>query len=125
MEHATGNKWLVRLFVFSFHLVGVIGISNVTTSLIIAGFFQQLHKINHRNVPDEKIEEKEVLLTGSGDIFDPSCINGTDTGSRDRVYSVRVKPKHRVAPSEVCEREILQKLFSSKGISNDTDRMHL
>ena len=122
MEHATGNKWSVRLFVFSFHLVGVIGISNVTTSLIINGFIQQLDKIKQQNVPDEKIEENEVLLTGSGAILDPSCITGTETGSRDRVvYSVRVKPKHRVAPSEMCEREILQKLFSSRFSNGDTD----
>jgi hypothetical protein len=117
MENATGNKWLVRLFIFSFHLVGVIGISNVTTSLIINGFFRQLEKIKDHAVPDEKIEGEEVLLTGSRAVFDPSRITGTETGLQNCVYSVRVKPMHKVAPSEVCEREILRQLFSQSSWS--------
>ena len=119
LENATGNKWLVRLFIFSFHLVGVIGISNVTTSLIINGFFQQLDKkIRDQDVPDEKIEGEGVLLTGSRAVFDPSRITGTETGLQNCAYSIRVKPMHKQTPSEVCEREILRQLFSKNSRSS-------
>ncbi|KAL7540597.1 hypothetical protein ACHAWF_006726 [Thalassiosira exigua] len=60
MEYATGNKWLVRLFFFSFYFVGVIGISNVITSFIINCFFKQLATIETRQGLEGKQEKREA-----------------------------------------------------------------
>ncbi|KAL7534858.1 LOW QUALITY PROTEIN: hypothetical protein ACHAXR_006128 [Thalassiosira sp. AJA248-18] len=109
LETATGNKWLVRLFFFSFYLLGVIGISNVITSFVINAFFQQMATIEHRQGPEEHIEG-EATIRGSHAVFDPSNITGTETGLGHSVYFARIKPKHRDV--ELDEREALKRLFS-------------
>jgi low affinity Fe/Cu permease len=125
LEAASGHRWLVRLFIFSFHLVGVIGISNVTTSLIINGFFQQFDQLKSGAASDEKIEE--VVLTGSWSksraIFDPSIITGTETGLPNILYSVRVKSRHSFSPSVINDREVLRKLFSKASDSSSDNEL--
>lgn len=115
MEHATGNKWLVRLFFFLFYLLGVIGISNVITSFIINAFFQQLQTIEKRQAEEEEIEG-EALIRGSHAIFDSSLITGTNTGIRDTAFFARIKPKHMDV--ELDERDLLKQLFSRTSTSS-------
>ena len=94
-------------------------ISNEPISIILNGFFHQLKKIKDRAVQDGNIEGEEVLLTRSQAIFYPSHMTGRETGLQNCVYySIRVKPMHKVAPFEVCEREMLRKLFSQESRSS-------
>ena len=109
MEHVTGHKWRVRLFIFSFYLFGVIGISNVITSFIINAFFQQLATVESRQGPEEEIEG-EAVIRGSRAVFDCSRITGTETGVRQSVYFARIKPRHMDV--ELDERKALRSLFS-------------
>ena len=67
-EYVTGEKW-VRIFFFSFHLIGVIVISNVVTSFIINAYFQQMKTLVQR-LGWEEIIENEALLKGARGIFD-------------------------------------------------------
>lgn len=115
MEHATGNKWTVRLYTLSFYVLGVIGISNVVTSFIINAFFQQLQTLEHRQGPAEAIEG-EAVIRGSKAVFDSSTITGTDTGLRHSVYFARIKPRN--LDVELDERAALRRLFS-RGSSAD------
>ena len=84
MEHATGNKWIVRLFFLSFYLLGVIGISNVITSFIISAFFQQLKTLEGGQLKKEN-DAEERADSGSSPVFDTrsdtsaSTANGADT----------------------------------------------
>jgi len=117
--HVTGSKWLVRLFFFSFYLLGVIGISNVITSFIINAFFQQLQTIEHRQGPDEVIEG-EALIRGSRAVFESSLVTGTDTGLRNTVFYAHIRPKHMDV--ELDERAALRRLFSrSSTASSDNN----
>ena len=99
MEHATGNKWLVRLFFLSFYLLGVIGISNVITSFIISAFFQQLKtleggQLKEENDTEEPKTEEPQGDSGSSPVFDISShtststtdVADTDTFSNDTAY---------------------------------------
>jgi len=117
MEKATGDKWMVRLYFFTFYLLGVIGISNVITSFIINGFFQQLQTIESRQGEDEVIEG-EALIRGSHAVFDSSLITGTKTGVRDTVFFARIRPRHMDV--ELNEREALKQLFSRASTSVKT-----
>lgn len=112
LEHATGDKWLVRLFFFSFYVLGVIGISNVITSFIINAFFQQLATVEHMQGPEETIEGEATIGGGRGlrAVFDPSTITGTKTGLTGSVYFARIKAANMDV--ELDEREALRKLFS-------------
>jgi two pore calcium channel protein len=92
-EYVTGNKWIVRGFFFSFHVLGVIGISNVITSFIINAFFQQMKTIEQRKGWEESIEG-EAVIRGSTALFDTAKITGTDTGVDKGLYQVRVRPQH-------------------------------
>lgn len=47
-EFVTGQKWVVRAFFFCFHVLAVVGLSNVVTSFIINAFFQQMKTIEQR-----------------------------------------------------------------------------
>ncbi|KAL7551472.1 hypothetical protein ACHAWF_014665 [Thalassiosira exigua] len=107
---ATGNEWLVRLFFFVFYLLGVIGISNVITSLIINAFFEQLTIIEQRKAPDENVDG-EATISGAQAEFDPSSITGTSTSVRG-TFIARVQPNH--TDVEMNEREALRLLFSKK-----------
>mmetsp|Transcript_2156 Transcript_2156/g.5063 ORF Transcript_2156/g.5063 Transcript_2156/m.5063 type:complete len:802 (-) Transcript_2156:128-2533(-) len=109
LEYATGTKLPVRLFFFSFHLLGVTGIGNVITSFIINAFFQQMSTIEQRQGPDEKVEGGTVIR-GSRAIFDSSMITGTATGLKKETYIAKIKTKH--IDVEVDERGALRELFS-------------
>jgi len=106
-EYVTGEKW-VRIFFFSFHLIGVIVISNVVTSFIINAYFQQMKTLVQR-LGWEEIIENEALLKGARGIFDATTVTGTNTGVKS-VYIARIRPKHM--DIEVDERAALRNLFT-------------
>ncbi|KAL7471996.1 hypothetical protein ACHAXS_012301 [Conticribra weissflogii] len=108
-EYVTGKKYLVRLFFFCFHLIGVIGISNVVTSFIINAFFQQLKTIEQRKGWEEKIDG-EAVINGSRAVFDASKVTGTETGVQGTQYYARIQPKH--VDVELDERAALRSLFT-------------
>ena len=74
-EYVTGSKW-VRLFFFSFHLVGVVVINNVVIAFVINAFFQQLKILNDRQNWEEHMHD-EAVIKGDKGIFDASRITGT------------------------------------------------
>lgn len=115
MGHVTESKWLVRLFFFSFYLLGVIGIGNVITSFIINAFFQKVQTIEDRQGPDEVVKGGEATIRGSRAVFTAAQITGTDTGVRDTVFFAHIKPKHMDV--ELDERSALKRLFSGKADS--------
>lgn len=109
LECATGDKWKVRLYMFSFHLLGVVGLSNVITSFIINAFFQQLATVSSRQEPDENADG-EAVIRGKEALFDPSTITGTNTGIRKSAYFARITPNYM--DIELDERDVLRGLFS-------------
>lgn len=108
-EIASGKKWLVRLFHFSFHILGVIGIGNVIISFVINAFFQQMKTIKHRNGWEENVEG-EAVIKGSQATFDASVVTGTQTGVVKSAYLARIKPRH--FDVETDERLALRELFT-------------
>eukprot|EP00536_Pseudo-nitzschia_multiseries_P001386 jgi/Psemu1/181049/e_gw1.18.17.1 len=107
-EFVTGAKW-VRFFFFSFHLAGVVVISNVVTSFIINAYFQQMETIAHRR-EQEKIDG-EAILKGSQAVFDATHVTGTLTGAKN-VHFVRINPRHMDV--EIDERAVLRQLFTRR-----------
>lgn len=120
LESASGDKWLVRLFFFSFYLLGVIGISNVITSFVINAFFQQLATIEQRRSKVEEEIEGEATIRGSRAIFHSAEITGTGTGLGGSVYFARIHPRH--SDVELDEREALKALFSRSTSSTADDQ---
>ena len=114
-EYVTGRKWMVRMFFFGYHLLGVIGISNVITSFIINAFFQQLSTIEQRKGWEEQIEG-EAFIRGEMAVFNSSMVTGTTTGVKEDYYA-RIQPKHRDV--EVDERSALRALFTQTSSSRD------
>ena len=114
-EFTAGHKWIVRCFFFSYHVLAVIGISNVVTSFIINAFFQQMKTIEQRKGWEESIEG-EAVLRGSVALFDASDITGTETGVNSQ-YIARIRPRH--LDIETDERAALRELFtrSSSNVS--------
>ena len=80
-EYVTGTKW-VRLFFFTFHLLGVVVINNVVIAFIINAFFQQLKLLNDRQGWEERVHG-EAFIKGDKGMFDASNITGTSTLSTD------------------------------------------
>eukprot|EP00804_Cyclotella_cryptica_P018435 CCRYP_004287-RA/>CCRYP_004287-RA protein AED:0.30 eAED:0.30 QI:121/1/1/1/1/1/5/1507/811 len=107
-EVVTDRKWIVRCFFFLFHVLGVIGISNVITSFIINAFFQQMKTIEQRKGWEESIEG-EAIIKGSEAFFDTSMVTGTETGVKN-MYIARIKPQH--LDVETDERAELRELFT-------------
>jgi len=112
-EYVTGAKW-VRFFFFSFHLLGVIVISNVVTSFIINAYFQQLETIVQR-LGQKEIVEGGTIEGGEG-FFNASKITGTKTGATSGYYA-RINPRH--VDVEVDETTILKRML--KGIRQDDE----
>ena len=112
-EYVTGAKW-VRLFFFSFHILGVVLISNVVTSFTINAYFQQLETLVQR------LGQKEIVagatLEGEEGFFDASIITGTATGATSGYYA-RINPRHMDV--EVDETSMLRRMF--KGSSQDSE----
>eukprot|EP00970_Alexandrium_tamarense_P010420 scaffold2107_cov192-Alexandrium_tamarense.AAC.47 len=113
-EIASGKKWMVRLFHFSFHILGVIGIGNVIISFVINAFFQQMKTIKHRNGWEENVEG-EAVIKGSQATFDASVVTGTQTGVVKSAYLARIKPRH--FDVETDERLALRELFTRSSSS--------
>ena len=109
LECATGSKWLVRLYLLAFNILGVVVISNIVTSFVINAFFQQLATIGKGEM-DEHIGG-EAIISGKKALFDASKITGTKTGLRETNFFAQMIPKHRDV--ELDEREALHRLFSS------------
>lgn len=107
-EVVTDRKWIVRFFFFSFHVLGVIGISNVITSFIINAFFQQMKTIEQRKGWEESIEG-EAIIKGPEAFFDTSMVTGTETGVKT-MYIARIRPRH--LDVETDERAELRDLFT-------------
>jgi len=85
MEHATENKWLVRLFFLCFYILGVIGISNVITSFVINAFFHQLGK----TLEDSQLSNENISRDESNDkvLHADSGSTGADNTSFTRTVS--------------------------------------
>jgi len=109
-EYVTGAK-RVRFFFLSFHLLGVIVISNVVTSFIINAYFQQMETVAQR-LGREEIVKGEATLKGERGVFDATTITGTKTGA-DSVYIARIAPRH--LDIETDERAALRHLFTRTG----------
>ena len=106
-EYVTGGKW-VRIFFFSFHLLGVIVISNVVTSFIINAYFQQMKTLVQRLGWEEHVEG-EAMIKGARGVFDATTVTGTITGANS-IYIARIAPRHMDV--EVDERAALRNLFT-------------
>ena len=117
LEAAT-KVWQTRLFFLSFHILGVIGISNVITSFIINAFFQQMETVENRQRPEEQIGDKAVIR-GALVKFDPSNITGTKTGLDESAYYARIQPRHM--DIEVDERFALKRLFTRTSTASSSD----
>ena len=104
-EYVTGGK-SVRLFFLLFHLIGVTGISNVITSVVINSFFQQLEVIERRYGDEERI--KDASIRGSRAYFAASILTGTETGVHG-TYSAQIKPTY--FDVDVDERRIMRRVF--------------
>lgn len=113
-EYVTGGKW-VRLFFFSFHMVGVVIINNVVIAFIINAFFQQLKTLNDRKGWEEQVQG-EATIKGNRGTFDASTITGTATGASG-TYIARVRPRH--IDVEVDERAALRYLFTRTSSMDD------
>lgn len=109
-EYVTGGK-LVRIFFFTFHLLGVIVISNVVTSFVINAYFQQLETLVQRQGWEETVEG-EAVLKGERGVFDATTVTGTETGA-ESTYIARLAPRHMDV--EIDERAILRHLFTRTG----------
>ena len=107
LEYTTGTK-LVRFFFLTFHLFGVIVISNVVTSFIINAYFQQMETIVQRLGWEEHVEG-EAIIKGQHGVFDATTITGTTTGASS-TYIARISPRHM--DIEVDERAALRNLFT-------------
>lgn len=118
LEAAT-KVWQTRLFFLSFHILGVIGISNVITSFIINAFFQQMETVENRQRPEEQIGDKAVIR-GSLVKFDPSNITGTKTGLDESAYYARIQPRHM--DIEVDERFALKRLFTRTSTASSDNK---
>ena len=118
LEYASESKWLTRLFFFSFYLLGVIGISNVITSVVINSFLQQLQTVERESLSPEKIgDDEDITITSSQAMFNPTKITGTATGiCQSSDYFARIKPTHMDV--EVDAQAALRRLFTS-GSSSD------
>lgn len=116
-EKTSGDKWLVRCFFFSYHILAVIGIGNVVTSFIINAFFQQMKTVEQRKGWEETIDG-EAVIKGSVALFDASDITGTQTGVNNK-YIARIRPQH--LDVETDERAALRELFtrSSSNVASD------
>ena len=113
-EYVTGAKW-VRFFFFTFHLLGVIVVSNVVTSFIINAYFQQLKTLEKR-IGWEEVVEGEARIKAEKGIFDATTVTGTRTGA-DSIYIAELNPRH--VDIEVDERAALRDLFTRA--SSDID----
>ena len=111
-ECTTGG-YSVRFFFLSFHLICVIGISNVITSVVINSFFQQLDVLDKRHGFVEKVEDASIR--GSRAFFDADLLTGTKTGVEGK-YSANVKAVN--FDVDVDEREVMRRVF---GRSNTND----
>ena len=118
LERATQRVWSTRLFFLSFHLLGIIGISNVITSLIINAFFQQMETVENRQRPEEQIGD-QAIIRGAQVMFDPSSITGTQTGLGKSAYFAGIQPKHMDV--EVDERAALRRLFTRTYTASSSD----
>jgi two pore calcium channel protein len=118
-EYATGRKWMVRCFFFSYHVLAVIGISNVVTSFIINAFFQQMKTVEQRKGWRESIDG-EAIIIGSEAVFDASDITGTETGVT-RKYIARIRPQH--IDVETDERAALRELFTKSSSADSSSGM--
>ena len=113
-EYTSDQKWIVRCFFFSYHVVAVIGISNVITSFIINAFFQQMKIFEQRKGGNETIDD-EAIIIGSEVVFDTAVITGTETGVKNK-YIVRIRPRHLDVESD--ERAALRELFTKSSSSS-------
>lgn len=115
-EAVTGGKW-VRLFFFSFHVLGVILVNNLVIAFILNAVFQQLETLNKRK--GVEVVDGEAIIEGERAIFDASEITGTATGATGG-YIARIRSLH--ADVEIDEREGLRRLFSRQGSSDSEGR---
>ena len=113
LEYTAGTK-RVRFFFLSFHLFGVIVISNVVTSFIINAYFQQMETIVQRLGWEENVEG-EAVIKGEHGVFDATTVTGTKTGTTS-VYIARIAPRH--LDVEVDERAALRNLFTRTSSSD-------
>jgi two pore calcium channel protein len=109
-EAVTGGKW-VRLFFFSFHILGVILVNNLVIAFIINAFFQQLATINSRS--GEEVLKGEAVIRGERAIFDGSQITGTKTGATGG-YIARIRTFH--TDVDIDEKEGLRRLFTQNSV---------
>mmetsp|Transcript_12926 Transcript_12926/g.30210 ORF Transcript_12926/g.30210 Transcript_12926/m.30210 type:complete len:840 (+) Transcript_12926:141-2660(+) len=114
-EFVTGAKW-VRVFFFSFHLVGVVIISNLVTSFIINAYLQQLETVKNRLGWEEEVKG-EAILKGAKAEFDATKVTGTVTGAKN-IHFVRVNPRYK--DIEIDEKEILRLLFTQQSTNIDS-----
>lgn len=116
-EYVTGKKQ-VRFFFLTFHLVGVIVISNVVTSCIINAYFQQMKTIVQRLGLEENVEG-EAIIKGEHGVFDATTVTGTKTGATS-LYIARIASRHMDV--EIDERAMLRNLFTRTSSSNITEK---
>jgi len=109
-EYVTGGK-RVRIFFFTFHLIGVIMICNVVTSFVINAHFQQMKTVAQRLGWEEHVEG-EAIIKGERGVFDATMVTGTKTGASS-VYIAQIAPRHM--DIEVDERAVLRNLFTRTG----------
>ena len=104
------NNWTTQFFLL-FHLIGVTGISNVITSVVINSFFQQLEVIERRYGDEERV--KDASIRGSRAYFAASILTGTETGVHG-TYSAQIKPTY--FDVDVDERRVMRRVFGRPSI---------
>jgi two pore calcium channel protein, plant len=109
-EAVTQGKW-VRLFFFSFHVIGVILVNNLVIAFIINKFLQQMTLLKQESTIGVEHIGPSVHIGEDRAIFDASKVTGTVTNIQGD-YIARFRQSSSDIDDEQRDRERLRTLFS-------------
>ena len=109
-EAVTQGKW-VRLFFFSFHVIGVILVNNLVIAFIINKFLQQMALLKQESTLGVEHIGPSVRIGTDRAVFDASNVTGTVTNKHGD-YIARFRQSSSDLDDDQRDRERLRTLFS-------------